>query len=82
MATITLTVPNPVVNRVTDAICTRFGYQVTIDGVPNPQSKSDFLKQQIAIWIKAQVREHEANTAAATASTNAGADVDANIVIT
>lgn len=82
MATLTLTIPNPIAARVQTAICTKYGYQATIDGLPNPQTQADFVKEWLIKQLKAAVKEHESNTAASAASIAAGLDVDTNITIT
>lgn len=82
MATITLTIQNTVVNRVLDAICNANGYRTTINGLPNPQTKSEFVKVFIATFLKSQVKEYESTIAANTASASAETDVENNINIT
>lgn len=82
MATITLTIPNAAATRIVEAISVRYGYQATIDGAPNPQTKADFTKAWLITQLKSAVKEHEQNTAAALAATNAANDVDNNISIT
>ncbi len=83
MATITLTIPNAVASRITDAISAKYGYSATLmNGTPNPQTKADFTKAWLITQLKNAVKEHEQNTAAAVASTNAANDVDNNISIT
>lgn len=82
MATIVLTLAAPVATRIVTAITARYGYQATINGSPNPITPAEFTRLWIITQLKAAVREHESNTAAATAAANAGTDVDTNIVIT
>lgn len=79
MATLTITVPNGVANRVLTAICSLHGYQATIDDgtgnmIPNPQTQQEFVRQYIITVIKNQVVSYEGQQAAianATAVTNA-----------
>lgn len=82
MATITLTIPNGVTNRVLDAISTKYGYTGFLANGTTPQTKAEFVKAWIVRQIMTAVKEQEANTAAATAASNANADADTNIVIT
>lgn len=82
MATISFTIPNAQVARITEAISVRYGYQATIDGMPNPQSKQEFTKAWLITQLKNAVKEHESATAVATAAANASLDVDNNINIT
>lgn len=77
MATLTINIPNEVVDRVQDALCTRFGYDPLVDG-----TKTQFAKKQVARWIKEQVKEHEANTAGATASASAASAAESEITLT
>lgn len=77
MADITLSVPPAVTNRVLDAISTRYGYNPAVDG-----TKAAFVKKWIIKQVMDAVREHEVNTAAATAATTAGTSVTTDIVIT
>lgn len=66
MATITLTVSAGDLARAVDALGTRWGYlAVLADGSPNPQSKGEFVRLQIAKWIKSEVHQHELATAQA-----------------
>lgn len=55
--------------RIADALTTRYGYSDTLpNGDPNPQTKTEFVRQLLVAWIKREVREHEAATASATAA--------------
>ena len=83
MATITITIPNPVANRVIDSVCERYGYEDTIedDGnrIPNPISKAQFAKQQLIAWVKDCVTYKEGNEAGNKARQEAIAKVEAEI---
>ena len=82
MAAITINVPAAQVNRVLDAMCTRFGYTgFEADGI-TPQSKSEFVRKLIIKYVKDNVAAHEAATAAAVAFTVAENDVQNNVNIT
>ncbi len=75
-ADVTVTIPDPEVTRVLNAIASVNGYT----GV-NPQggaeSKAQFAKRMLRTWIIAQVRAAEGNAAADSARTTANAAVDA-----
>lgn len=65
MPTISLTVSAADLTRAVDALSVRWGYQPTIDGDPNPQTKGEFVRQKIGQWVKGEVRAHELGTAQA-----------------
>lgn len=61
MATITITIPNNVANRVQDAICEKYGYTGFLDRDNTiPQTKPEFVKAWIISDIKRAVKDHEA----------------------
>lgn len=62
--------------RTVDALCGFNNYQATIDGVANPESRNQFAKRMVAIWLKQQVASWESNIASAAAK--AAAEADAN----
>ncbi len=79
MASITLTVPNGVVTRITNAI----GYSATLpDGSPNAVSATQAIKDFLANDIKAQVKSFESPAVAATAVTANNQNIDSQIIIT
>lgn len=82
MATITLTIPDGIIQRVIDGVCLANNYQDTINGVPNTETKAQFakrmLKEQTIRWIKQAEVIAASNAAAETASGN----VDSTITIT
>lgn len=59
MATISITIPNPVVNRVIDAMCNIYSYQPIINGQPNPITKQEFARLQLIKFMKEAVRKNE-----------------------
>jgi hypothetical protein len=65
MATITVTIPDPVAPRVIDALSIGMGYQTTIDGNPNPETKGAFAKRQLILWVMAVVKNYEASIGSA-----------------
>jgi hypothetical protein len=68
MPTISLTISAPDLTRAVDALSVRWGYQPTIDGQPNPQTKGEFVRQKIGQWVKSEVRSHELAEAQAAVS--------------
>lgn len=77
MATITLTIPDPVLNRVLDAIASSKGY-----GPGSGQTKAQFARSVIAAYIKSIVVEYESRSAADTAFRTAASTADTDIAIT
>lgn len=77
MATITLTIPDAVIDRVRDAIAANNGYNAVVHG-----TKAQFAKTWIIRQIKNQVNGYEIRVAADTASQTAGAAAESEIVIT
>lgn len=83
MATLTLTIPNPQVARIQDAICIpQHGYTGFLDDGITVQSKSDFLKIWVGKQIKNAVKNHEAIEAAELAQITAINDIENNLIIT
>jgi hypothetical protein len=67
MAQIILTIPDAVVVRARDAACLALGYQATINGASNPETKAQFIQRKLAEYLKTLAKEGEALQAAATA---------------
>jgi hypothetical protein len=65
MPTICHTLSAADLTRTVDALSVRWGYQDTINGEPNPQTKGEFVRQKIGQWVKGEVRAHELGTAQA-----------------
>lgn len=81
MASITLTIDNAIANRVLNSFCARKNYTgFETDGV-TPISKIDFVKKDLARYIKNVVSQHESVEAGNNASASAQADVEATIII-
>ena len=60
MATISFNVTPANLSRLEDVMAERGGYSATLaDGEPNPQTKAQFAKSEIARIIKDVVREYE-----------------------
>ena len=70
MATICFTLSASDLAVAVDALSVRWGYESTIDGAPNPQTKGEFVRQEIARWIKREVRSHRLATAQAAITVN------------
>lgn len=73
MAQITITIANSDVDRVLDALG---GYNTLIDGLPNPQTKSEFAKENIVSWLKQKVRSYESRQAVLAAAAADGTPSD------
>ena len=81
MAQVTITYPDEDRDRIIEAICTRLGYQETVDGdgedVDNPQSPDEFAATKVAEWVRSQVRKHETEKAAREAEQAIAEEVEA-----
>ena len=67
MATMTVTIPDAQVPRVTTAVCASGGYQATLpDGSPNPVTQVEFVRQQITGFLKHTVVVYEAKQSTLT----------------
>lgn len=82
MANITLTIPDAQINRVLNALATKFGYTGFLSDGVTPQTKAQFAKAWIIKDIIAAVKDQEGNTLATTAINNNSSDIDSNIPIT
>jgi hypothetical protein len=69
---ITLTIPDEQAARVMNALCVRYGYQETIADpnggdvlqyIPNPQTKAQFARAQIILFLKQVTTEVELDEA-------------------
>lgn len=86
MATISITIPDPIAARVVNAVAYNNGYTDTVtdmngNTIPNPISKAQFCKNLVKGWIKANVVSYEAAMAADAARLEAIASAEANITI-
>ena len=85
MASITLTIPDPIAVRVLNGFAYSTGYQDTVfvDGVeePNPESKINYSKRILGEWIKKQVVAYEVSAAVSTAASNTRATSESEITI-
>lgn len=94
MATITITIPNPLLNRVIDAYAYQHGYQDEIPSasaepgpsqdilIPNPETKNQFVRRMLVRHVKQAVRAYEGRIAEDTARQEAHSKVEAEINLT
>lgn len=82
MPTFSITVSNAAGARVVDAFTATYGYQATIDGAPNPETKAAFVTRILREHVKGVVLAHEATVAATAAREAAAAKVATEIVVT
>lgn len=79
MASITITIPNPVLTRVIDGVALGHGWKPLVDDgngnqIPNPETKTDYAKRIIKEYVKKSVIRHEAGLAEKAAKVAAEAD--------
>ena len=67
MAQLILTIPDALVSRVMERFCGLHQYQEIIDGVPNPETKAEFMKRTLLRIIKREVLDYESREAHKTA---------------
>lgn len=68
--------PAAALTRAVDALCALNGYQTLIGGNPNPETKNNFAKRMLAVWLKARIVEYESGLAAEAARATATASAD------
>jgi hypothetical protein len=49
---ITITIPDAVTPRVINAMCAVYGYQETINGEPNTETKAQFARRMLMVYLK------------------------------
>lgn len=81
MASITLTIPSGVATRVLDSFAAKKGYTGFLSDGITPQTKTEFLKADLARYVKQTVADYEAIQASNAACIAAQNDVETNIVI-
>lgn len=59
MAVISINIPDNQLSRVIDGICLGQGYQATINGSPNPETKGQFAKRMLIEKMKQMVMQGE-----------------------
>jgi len=82
MATVTITIPTAITQRVMDGFCKKYGYSPTLEGdEPNPETKAQFVKRRIIEHIKKAVRDSEIEDAVNIAAGSAGTSADTDITL-
>lgn len=82
MANITLTIPDAQINRVLNAISTKYGYTGFLPDGVTAQTKAQFVKSIIVKRILADVKDQEGSVIATTSVNTNNTDIDNNIPIT
>ena len=81
MADLKITVPSAILTRVLNGFCGQHGYQTTINGQANPESKADFATRKIREFVKDSVKAYEATQAAEAERLSKLAAAETEIVI-
>lgn len=82
MASINITIPDPIAPRVLNGFAKYYGYSPTLEnGDPNPETKAQFAKRKLIEIIKAAVKRAEVEDATNAAATTAGTSADTDIVL-
>lgn len=76
MATISVTIPDPVAPRVLDTLCRRWQYDAS-----GGQTKAQFVRGYIARLLRSECRAQEASEAGLAAEAAAASAADSEIVI-
>lgn len=79
MATVSITVPDAMVTRINDAFATAFEYPATIDGEPNPETKTQHTRRRVREYVAGIVRRIEAGAAAQTAAASTANQVNTDM---
>jgi hypothetical protein len=82
MAVISITISDAELPRVINAVCSQYNYQATVNGSPNPETKAQFAKRMMIVWLKDNVKADEVRAAIEAARTAASARVDSEILMT
>ena len=79
MATLNLsvTVPDAQATAILADFCAYNGYQETINGAPNPQTKAQFAKQVVVKFVRESIKAQRAQAASLAAAQTVIAEVDA-----
>lgn len=78
-ATVIVFKDNASKDAIIDAVCALRGYQATVDGQPNPQSKQAFFNAFLQQELKDYYREWKKRAAADAAGATAAASADAEL---
>lgn len=68
MPTISFTVSAGTQTELVDALCAEYGYQSTVNGSPNPETRNQFAVRHVREWMKARIRTYREAQAKAQAS--------------
>lgn len=86
---LTITIPDPIATRVINAFSNRFGYTPTIADpnnpggtIPNPQTRTQFVKNYFATYIKGVVVDFEADAAGKQARQSTLSQSNSEITVT
>lgn len=71
MAQITINYPDQNAIDIRDTLCAAWGYQDTIDGEPNPESKVTFIKKRVAKFVSQVYVDAKGLAAAVSADASA-----------
>lgn len=82
MATLSISIPDDQAARVRNSFCAQYGYQETINGEPNPETKAQFMKQKIIQFVKESIKAHERQAASETAGQQAAEAVESEVTLT
>lgn len=82
MPTFSVTVPIEVAARVVDAFAAAYGWQPTINGAPNPETKAAFTTRRLREHVRDVVAGYEASTAGETARVAAADKARTEITVT
>lgn len=64
--TFTFDTGSQAIGDIVDAVCQLYGYQDTIDGLPNPQTRAQFAREQVRQFIISAVKGKQARDLAAS----------------
>jgi hypothetical protein len=81
MAEIKITIPDALLPRVINGLAAFYGYQVIIDGQPNPQTKGQFAKAQLIEHVKHCVKQVETDEAVNTARVTKATEIENDITL-
>lgn len=76
MATISLDIPDAKLSTIVLNASIALGYQPTINGVANPETRGQFVKRKMAQQLKSWAIQGARDTASKTAGDTAQADID------
>ncbi len=89
MATIPITIPDPIVARANNLLGRKWGYRDEVPDpadpetlIPNPESKGDFNKRKIVEWVKSEAVAQEVHEAGQTAQATQQATSETELDIT